>query len=111
MFKRSLGDLDSDRRSSTITRRSFFRRKSSNHTSRELASFSDFSINSYGGGDGLQHTGMQLKDEALNSTYQRVERLDCKFFPFEMEQCRSEIICDCRYALWDSPCSCVGSSE
>ena len=74
MFKRSLGDLDSDRRSSTVTRRSFFRRKSSHHTSRELASFSDFSINSYG--DPSQH-GLSLK--SFNS-YQRVERLDCKLF-------------------------------
>ena len=75
LFKRSSGDLDSNR-SSTVARRSFFRRKS-HHTSRELASFSDFTINAYG--ESSQH-GMQLKDEAiLNSTYQRVERLDCKY--------------------------------
>ena len=81
MFKRSLGDMDSDRRTSTVTRRSFFRRKSHHRSSsRELASFSDFSINSYGD---LTHGGLQLKDEAnllVLSSYQRVERLECKLF-------------------------------
>lgn len=82
MFKRSLGDLDGDRRSSTVTRRSFFRRKSHHRSSsRELASFSDFSINSYSDLS-AQLGGLQLKDESASialCSYQRVERLDCKF--------------------------------
>lgn len=79
LFKRSLGDLDGDRRSSTVTRRSFFRRKSHHRSSsRELASFSDFSINSYGDLAG-QH-GLPMKDDSILplTSYQRVERLDCK---------------------------------
>ncbi|XP_021957965.1 disks large homolog 5 isoform X3 [Folsomia candida] len=77
LFKRSLGDLDGDRRSSTVTRRSFFRRKSHHRSSsRELASFSDFSINSYGDLAG-QH-GLPMKDDSILplTSYQRVERLD-----------------------------------
>jgi len=79
LFKRSLGELDGDRRSSTVTRRSFFRRKSHHRSSsRELASFSDFSINSYG--DLAGQSGMQMKEDAILplTSYQRVERLDCK---------------------------------
>jgi len=79
MFKRSLGDLDGDRRSSTVTRRSFFRRKSHHRSSsRELASFSDFSMNSYSDLS-AQLGGLQLKDESASialCSYQRVERLD-----------------------------------
>lgn len=79
MFKRSLGDLDGDRRSSTVTRRSFFRRKSHHRSSsRELASFSDFSINSYGDLSTQQGSSSAQMEAILLNSYQRVERLDCK---------------------------------
>jgi len=83
MFKRGLGDLDSDRRASTITRRSFFRRKSHHRSSsRELASFSDASINSYGDLTSPNSQSFSLKEDpalTILNCYQRVERLDCKF--------------------------------
>ncbi|XP_023210060.1 disks large homolog 5-like [Centruroides sculpturatus] len=75
LMKCSLGDLDGDgsRRGSTTARRSFFRRKrhqrSNSHDSKELASFSDMSINS------CSDSGIH-GEELLPLTYQRVERLD-----------------------------------
>ncbi|KAG1674896.1 Disks large 5 [Nymphon striatum] len=74
-MRRSMGDLDtSDRRSSSSARRSFFRRKkhqrSSSRDSKELASFSDVSINSF------SDSGT-LVEEIVPQTYCPVERLDC----------------------------------
>ncbi|CAM1293248.1 DLG5 (predicted) [Pycnogonum litorale] len=74
LMKRSMGDLDaSDRRSSSSGRRSFFRRKkhqrSSSRDSKELASFSDVSINSF------SDSGT-LVEEVVPQTYCKVERLD-----------------------------------
>ncbi|CAL4070670.1 unnamed protein product, partial [Meganyctiphanes norvegica] len=75
LLQRSLGELpmDSSRRGSTSARRSFFRRKkhsrSSSRDSKELASFSDASLNSY--------TETQpLHDDPTPLSYIRVERLD-----------------------------------
>lgn len=91
LMKRSMGDLDaSDRRSSSSARRSFFRRKkhqrSSSRDSKELASFSDVSINSF------SDSGT-LVEEMVPQTYCKVERLDCKFvlifFFLEDQQLRS----------------------
>jgi len=67
-----------DRRSSTVTRRSFFRRKSHHRSSsRELASFSDFSINSYGDLTGQHCLAMKEGGGSVPlMSYQRVERLD-----------------------------------
>nr|XP_042896904.1 disks large homolog 5 isoform X2 [Parasteatoda tepidariorum] len=74
MMKRSLGDLDGTdggRRGSTAARRSFFRRKrhhrSNSRDSKELASFSDVSINS------CSDSGI-LGEELVPLTYQRVEK-------------------------------------
>ncbi|GBN69421.1 Disks large 5, partial [Araneus ventricosus] len=74
MMKRSLGDLegtDGGRRGSTAARRSFFRRKrhhrSNSRDSKELASFSDVSINS------CSDSGI-LGEELVPLTYQRVEK-------------------------------------
>ncbi|GIY48544.1 disks large homolog 5 [Caerostris darwini] len=74
MMKRSLGDLegtDGGRRGSTAARRSFFRRKrhhrSNSRDSKELASFSDVSINS------CSDSGI-LGEELVPMTYQRVEK-------------------------------------
>lgn len=77
-LQRSIGDLqmDSSRRGSTSARRSFFKRKkhsrSSSRDSKELASFSDASLNSY-----TETTPMH--DEPPPHSYIRVERLDCKY--------------------------------
>lgn len=79
MMKRSIGDLegaDGGRRGSTAARRSFFRRKrhhrSNSRDSKELASFSDVSINS------CSDSGI-LGEELVPLTYQRVEKQHCKF--------------------------------
>ncbi|XP_022255283.1 disks large homolog 5-like isoform X3 [Limulus polyphemus] len=76
MMPRNLADLegnDGTRRGSTSARRSFFRRRrhhrSSSRDSKELASFSDVSINS------CSDSGT-LAEELVPPTYQRVERLD-----------------------------------
>ncbi|KAK4296064.1 hypothetical protein Pmani_031414 [Petrolisthes manimaculis] len=74
-LQRSVGDLqmDSSRRGSTSARRSFFKRKkhsrSSSRDSKELASFSDASLNSY------TETAL-MHDEPSPHSYIRVERLD-----------------------------------
>ncbi|KAG8193583.1 hypothetical protein JTE90_000220 [Oedothorax gibbosus] len=74
LMKRSLGDLESSeggRRGSTAARRSFFRRKrhhrSNSRDSKELASFSDVSINS------CSDSGI-LGEDPMPLTYQRVEK-------------------------------------
>lgn len=79
MMKRSVGDLegaDGGRRGSTAARRSFFRRKrhhrSNSRDSKELASFSDVSINS------CSDSGT-LGEEIVPLTYQRVEKQHCEF--------------------------------
>ncbi|XP_037083928.1 disks large homolog 5-like [Pollicipes pollicipes] len=76
MLKRSQGDISGDpgRRSAVSFRRSFFRRmskhqRSSSRESRELASFSDVSINEF------PQEPSVAADTAISS-YQRVERLD-----------------------------------
>ncbi|XP_069186254.1 disks large homolog 5 isoform X4 [Procambarus clarkii] len=74
-LQRSVGDLqmDSSRRGSTSARRSFFKRKkhsrSSSRDSKELASFSDASLNSY-------TETAPMHDEPSPHSYIRVERLD-----------------------------------
>ncbi|XP_063844799.1 disks large homolog 5-like isoform X5 [Scylla paramamosain] len=74
-LQRSVGDLqmDSSRRGFTSARRSFFKRKkpsrSSSRDSKELASFSDASLNSY-----TETT--PLHDDLCPNSYIRVERLD-----------------------------------
>lgn len=74
-LQRSVGDLqmDSSRRGSTLARRSFFKRKkhsrSSSRDSKELASFSDASLNSY-------TEAAPMHDEPSPHSYIRVERLD-----------------------------------
>lgn len=78
LLRRSLGDLEG--RGSTTARRSFFRRKKntrggsgpSNRDSKELASFSNHTLGWY------SDSGTLHEDNALCS-YQRVERLDCKY--------------------------------
>ncbi|GAB6028550.1 hypothetical protein CHUAL_002693 [Chamberlinius hualienensis] len=75
LLRRSLGDLDSEtgsRRGVSSSRRSFFRRnrkhqRSNSRDSKELASFSDVSINSY------SDSGTLIEDPPI-LTYQRVER-------------------------------------
>ena len=71
--------MDATRRGSTSARRSFFRRKkhsrSSSRDSKELASFSDASLNSF-------TEASLLPDDALPLAYIRVERLDCKLFSY-----------------------------
>lgn len=79
LMKRSLLDLEeggSGRRGSTSARRSFFRRRrhqqrSSREDGRELASFSDVSINNSCSGS----AGTLAED--LPPTYLRVDRLNC----------------------------------
>lgn len=77
-LQRSVGDLqmDSSRRGFTSARRSFFKRKkhsrSSSRDSKELASFSDVSLNSY-------TETAPLHDDLCPNSYIRVERLDCEF--------------------------------
>lgn len=70
------GGSGTARRSSTSTRRSFFRRKkhqrSSSRDSTEIASFSNTQL-SYFPDAGI------INDDGAILSYQRVERLDCKF--------------------------------
>ena len=77
LLRRSLGDLEADeRRGSTSARRSFFRRKkhqrSSSRDSKELASFSNINL-------GWYSDSGTLNEEVALCSYQRVERLDCKY--------------------------------
>lgn len=80
VLRRSLLDMAADeagRRGSA--RRSFFRRRSKNASTREIAAYSDASINSssYSAGSAAS---MLAADELLPPpTYQRVEKLCCKF--------------------------------
>lgn len=77
---RLLGDITDGegtaRRGSTSARRSFFRRKkhtrSSSRDSKEVASFSNTQLSWF------SDSGM-LSEEGTIPSYQRVERLDCKF--------------------------------
>ena len=79
LLRRSLGELDSEsgsRRSAMSARRSFFRRyrkhqRSNSRDIKELASFSDASINSF------SDSGNLMEDPPI-LTYQRVERLTGK---------------------------------
>ncbi|ROT73195.1 Disks large-like protein 5 [Penaeus vannamei] len=93
-LQRSVGDLqmDSSRRGSTSARRSFFKRKkhsrSSSRDSKELASFSDASLNSY-----TESTPMH--EEPVPHSYIRVERLDYLVRrPVVMVGPLWEIVCD-----------------
>jgi len=83
LLRRSLGDLEADaRRGSTSARRSFFRRKkhqrSSSRDSKELASFSNINL-------GWYSDSGTLNEEVALCSYQRVERLDCKYKIFLCE--------------------------
>jgi len=87
LLRRSLGDLEADaRRGSTSARRSFFRRKkhqrSSSRDSKELASFSNINL-------GWYSDSGTLNEEVALCSYQRVERLDCKYKIFwcEFQNC------------------------
>lgn len=74
LLRRSLGDLEG--RGSTSARRSFFRRKkhqrNGSRDSKELASFSNVT-NGWYSDSGTLHEDVSL------CSYQRVERLDCKY--------------------------------
>jgi len=82
MMRRSLGDgngENGERRGSASARRSFFRRRKNNHqrsssreSTKELASFSDVSINSFSDSGNL---AAETIDQIVPSTYVRVERL------------------------------------
>ena len=76
MLKRSLLDIDDGGRRGSA-RRSFFRRRSKNAGTREIAAYSDASINSSSYSD----SASMLADDTLlpPSTYIRVEKLCCKF--------------------------------
>lgn len=78
LLRRSLGDLETDttRRGSTSARRSFFRRKkhqrSSSRDSKELSHLTGVNL-------GWYSDSGTLNEETLPASYQRVERLDCKY--------------------------------
>lgn len=79
LLRRSLGDLETDttRRGSTSARRSFFRRKkhqrSSSRDSKELSHLTGVNL-------GWYSDSGTLNEDTLPASYQRVERLDCKYF-------------------------------
>ncbi|CAG2104840.1 unnamed protein product [Medioppia subpectinata] len=86
LMKRSLTDStgESGSRGATSARRSFFRRRKSNHqrsssreSTRELASFSDVSINSFSE-SGAITAETDYNCQLLPTTYVRVERLSYK---------------------------------
>jgi hypothetical protein len=86
LMKRSLTDStgESGSRSTTSARRSFFRRRKSNHqrsssreSTKELASFSDVSINSFSE-SGAITAETDYNYQLLPTTYIRVERLSYK---------------------------------
>ena len=81
LLRRSLGDLETDagRRGTTSARRSFFRRKkhhrSSSRDSKELSQLTGVNM-------GWYSDSGTLNEDNLPASYQRVERLDCKIFPY-----------------------------
>lgn len=79
-MRRSLGDLETDtgRRGTTSARRSFFRRKkqhtrSSSRDSKELSHLTGVNM-------GWYSDSGTLNEENFPASYQRVERLDCKYY-------------------------------
>lgn len=97
-MRRSSGDLEG--RGSTSARRSFFRRKKHQRTgsrdSKELATFCNISSGWYSD-NGTLHEDLSL------CSYQRVERLDCKWlFLCSVLQRKDFFVCVCRSGISSS---------